>query len=89
MRVDHLRALTTLDERSVLVADPAGKLTVVTPDAAWAACFGGTARLIATRSDLLDAGLRESWAAGRLTGPVVEVCAAEAAAINAAERELA
>ncbi|MFK0047818.1 hypothetical protein ACIQU4_27785 [Streptomyces sp. NPDC090741] len=46
-------------------------------------------RLLATRSDLLDAGLRESWRAGRLTGPVVEVCAREAAALNEAERSAA
>ncbi|MFJ6437755.1 hypothetical protein [Streptomyces sp. NPDC091416] len=78
---DHLRALTSLvdDEgrdRSVLVADRAGKLTVVTPDTALTGCLTGEVRLLATRGDLLDAGLRESWRAGRLTGPVVEAGAA-------------
>ncbi|MEU0846330.1 hypothetical protein ABZ370_43840 [Streptomyces sp. NPDC005962] len=85
----HLRALTTLSERSVLVADRAGTLTVVTPDAAGAGCLAGEMRLLATRSLLLDAGLRESWKAGRLTGPVLEVCTAEAAFLAAAEQELA
>ena len=80
------RALTTLSERSVLVADRTGALTVVTPDTAWAACFAGTARLLATRAHLLDAGLRESWKTGRLVGPVIEVCTAAAAALTAAER---
>ncbi|MFE9252879.1 hypothetical protein [Streptomyces sp. NPDC007088] len=94
MTPEHLRALTPLvdDEgrdRSVLVADRAGKLTVVTPDTAMAGCLTGELRLLATRADLLDAGLRKSWQAGRLTGPVVEVCTAEAASLNASERSLA
>ncbi|MFJ4623644.1 hypothetical protein [Streptomyces sp. NPDC088812] len=79
---DHLRALTTLGERSVLIADRAGTLSVVTPDAAAAGCLAGEMRLLATRADLLDAGLAESWRAGRLTGPVVAVCTAEAASLN-------
>jgi hypothetical protein len=71
VKPEHLRALTPLlsDEgrdRSVLVADRAGKLSVVTPDAAADGCLAGELRLLATRADLLDAGLRESWAAGRL-----------------------
>ncbi|MER0477047.1 hypothetical protein ABR737_01510 [Streptomyces sp. Edi2] len=51
----------------------------------------GEKRLLATSADLLDldAGLRVSWRAGRLTGPVVDVCTAEAAAFNAAERSRA
>ncbi|RLU82569.1 hypothetical protein CTZ27_30070 [Streptomyces griseocarneus] len=94
VKPEHLRALTTLSsdpdrDRSVLVADRAGTLSVVTPDAALTGCFAGTMRLLATRSDLLDAGLRESWKAGRLTGPVVDVCTAEAASLNAAERTAA
>ncbi|KAB7839468.1 hypothetical protein [Streptomyces mobaraensis] len=88
---DHLRALTPLSsepdrDRSVLVADRAGKLSVVTPDAALAGCLAGELRLLATRTDLLDAGLVESWQAGRLTGPVVAVCAAEAASLNTFEQ---
>ncbi|MFD8609450.1 hypothetical protein [Streptomyces sp. NPDC059631] len=91
---EHLRALTPLvdDERrdrSVLVADPAGTLTVVTPETAAAGCLAGELRLVATRADLLDAGLTESWRAGRLTGPVVEVCTAEAASLTAFERGIA
>ncbi|MFE0777025.1 hypothetical protein [Streptomyces sp. NPDC058861] len=93
VRPEHLRALTPLvdDEgrdRSVLVADRAGKLTVVTPAAGAAICLAGELRLVATRADLLDAGLRESWRAARLTGPVVEVCMAEAASLTAFERSL-
>lgn len=91
---EHLRALTPLvdDEgrdRSVLVADRAGRLTVVTPDTALGGCLAGELRLLATRGDLLDAGLRESWRAGRLTGPVVEVCTVEAASLNAFDRSFA
>lgn len=91
---EHLRALTPLvseadRDRSVLVADRAGNLAVVTPDAAAAGCLAGEMRLLATRADLLDAGLTESWRAGRLTGPVVAVCTAEAASLNAAERDAA
>jgi hypothetical protein len=91
VKPDHLRALTPLvaDEerdRSVLVADRTGNLTVVTPDAAAAGCLAGEMRLLATRADLLDAGLTESWRAGRLTGPVVAVCTAEATFLNAAEQ---
>ncbi|MFF4534276.1 hypothetical protein ACFY1P_34015 [Streptomyces sp. NPDC001407] len=96
VKPDHLRALTTLPsdldsdrDRSVLVADRAGTLSVVTPDAALAGCLAGTMRLLATRGDLLDAGLRESWKAMRLTGPVTEVCKAEAASLNAAEQAAA
>ncbi|MFD8707699.1 hypothetical protein ACFV1W_34810 [Kitasatospora sp. NPDC059648] len=37
-------------------------------------------------ADHLDTGLVESWKAGRLVGPVVKVCAAEAALLTAAER---
>ncbi|MEV7595796.1 hypothetical protein AB0O91_00215 [Kitasatospora sp. NPDC089797] len=86
---DHLRALTTLGDRSVLIADRSGALTVVTPDQAAAACLAGTARLLATRADLLDAGLRESATAGRMVGPVVEVCELEASALNTVERSAA
>ncbi|WP_372412087.1 hypothetical protein [Streptomyces luteireticuli] len=89
VRVEHLRALTTLSERSVLVADRTGRITVVTPDAAWKGYFAGEMRLLAHREDLLDAGLRESWKTGRLTGPVVEVCTAEAASLNVREQEVA
>ncbi|WP_372411983.1 hypothetical protein [Streptomyces luteireticuli] len=89
VRVEHLRALTTLSERAVLVADRAGRLTVVTPDAAARGCLAGEMRMLATREDLLDAGLRESWKAGRLIGPVVEVCTTEAASINAREQAVA
>ncbi|MER6913979.1 hypothetical protein ABT354_20090 [Streptomyces sp. NPDC000594] len=86
----HLGALTPLvDEpardRSVLVADRDGNLTV----AAAAGCLAGEWRLLATRADLLDAGLREPWRAGRLTGPVVDVCTREAAALNSYERSVA
>lgn len=91
---DHLRALTPLvsdkgRDRSVLVADRAGNLTAVTPSTAAAGCLTGEMRLLATRADLMDAGLTESWRAGRLTGPVVEVCTAEAASLNAIERGIA
>ncbi|WP_424892178.1 hypothetical protein [Streptomyces sp. XH2] len=91
VKPDHLRALTTLSsdpdwDRSVLVANRAGTLSVVTPDAAVTGCLAGTMRLLATRADLLDAGLRESWKAGRLTGPVLDVCTAEAASLNAVEQ---
>ncbi|MFD8316167.1 hypothetical protein [Kitasatospora purpeofusca] len=93
VKPEHLRALTVLvgeeqRDRSVLVADRAGRLSVVTADAAGAGCLAGELRLLATRADLLDTGLTESWRAGRLTGPVVEVCTAEAASLNAAELEL-
>ncbi|MEU8542973.1 hypothetical protein AB0C52_23805 [Streptomyces sp. NPDC048717] len=91
VKPEHLRALTPLvseegRDRSVLVADRAGKLSVVTADTAAAGCLAGELRLLATRSDLLDAGLTESWRAGRLTDPVIKVCTAEAASLNAAER---
>ncbi|MFD8609584.1 hypothetical protein [Streptomyces sp. NPDC059631] len=94
VRPEHLRALTPLvdDEgrdRSVLVADRAGKPTVVTLGTAAAGCLAGELRLVATRADLLDAGLTESWRAGRVTGPVVEVCTAEAASLTNFERSLA
>lgn len=77
--LDHLRALTTLSadpdrDRYELVADRAGLLTVTTPDQAAERYFAGTARLLATRAILLDAGLTVSWRAGRLTGPVAEAC---------------
>ncbi|MFI8943267.1 hypothetical protein [Streptomyces syringium] len=71
----------------MLVADRVGNLTVVTPAAAAAGCLTGKMRLLATRADLLDAGLTESWRAGRLIGPVVAVCTAEAPSLNAAERD--
>jgi hypothetical protein len=83
---DHVRALTTLSDRSVLVADRVGALSVVTPEAAWAGALAAQKRVLATRADLLDAGLTESYRAGRLVGPVVEVCTAEAASLNAAEQ---
>ncbi|MGK5529477.1 hypothetical protein [Streptomyces sp. URMC 129] len=86
VKPEHLRALTTLGERSGLITSRAGRLTVVTPGEAAVRCPRGEARLVATRGDLLDAGLRVSWAVGRLTGPVVEVCTAEAASLTAAER---
>lgn len=91
---DHLRALTAVSsdpgrDRSALIADRAGRLTVTTPDQAAARFPAGTDRLVATHAHLLDAGLRISWTAGRLIGPVAEVCAREAAAPAAAERELA
>ncbi|WP_326790549.1 hypothetical protein [Streptomyces sp. NBC_00151] len=35
---------------------------------------------------LLDAGLTEAVRAGRLTGPIVAVCTAEAASLNAFEQ---
>ncbi|MFD4576750.1 hypothetical protein ACFWNK_30840 [Streptomyces sp. NPDC058417] len=94
VKPEHLRALTPLvsDEgrdRYGLVADRAGKLSVVTPDTAADGCLAGELRLLATRADLLDASLRESWQAGRLTGPVVEVCTAEAASPTAFERRIA
>ncbi|MFD5516362.1 hypothetical protein [Streptomyces sp. NPDC127066] len=74
-----------MGERSVLVADRAGALTVVTPSAAATGCLAGQMRLMATGADLLDAGLTESWRTGRLTGPVVAVCTREAASLNARE----
>lgn len=83
---DHVRALTTLTDRSVLVRDrDTGRLLVITPDAAAAGALCGRLAVLCTRADLLDAGLAESYRAGRLTGPVVDVCTTEAAAINAAE----
>jgi hypothetical protein len=85
--VDHVRALTTLSDRSALVRNWAvgGKLVVVTPEKAAKGVFQGRYSLLCTRSILLDAGLTESFRAGRLIGPVVEVCTREAAAINEAE----
>jgi hypothetical protein len=85
--VDHVRALTTLSDRSALVRNWAvgGKLVVVTPDEAAEGVFQGRYSLLCTRSILLDAGLTESFRAGRLIGPVVEVYTREAAAINEAE----
>ncbi|MGA5291594.1 hypothetical protein [Streptomyces pseudogriseolus] len=82
---EHLRALTTLGERSVPVADHAGRPAVIAPDAAGAGCLAGTMRLLATRADLLDAGLPEPGRARRLTGPVAAVCTSEAASLNAAK----
>lgn len=89
VRTEHLRALTTLSERSVLVADPNGRLSVVTPEVAAEGAFAHRMRVLATRADLLDAGLQVSARAGRLIGPVVEVCSAEAASLTAAEKQRA
>ncbi|WP_282204250.1 DUF6283 family protein [Kitasatospora fiedleri] len=69
---EHLRALTGRGERSVLIADRRRQLRVTTPGQAADACLAGTARLLATRGDLLDADLRHSPAAGRLVGPAAE-----------------
>ncbi|MFJ4624558.1 hypothetical protein [Streptomyces sp. NPDC088812] len=66
--------------------DQAGTLSVITPDVAGAGCLAGETRVLATRADLLDTGLTESWRAGWLTGPVVAVCTREAALLNACER---
>ncbi|EFL29365.1 hypothetical protein SSOG_09079 [Streptomyces himastatinicus ATCC 53653] len=86
VKLDHLRALTTLEARSVLIAGRAEELVVAIPDVAGAGCLTGEMRLQATCSLLLDAGLRESWKAGRLTGPFLEICTTEPASLNAAER---
>ncbi|ONK13241.1 hypothetical protein [Streptomyces sp. MP131-18] len=77
---------TTLGERSVLVADVQGALSVATPDVAFDGVLAGRLRLLATRADLIDAGLRVSHRDRRLTGPVLEVCTAEAASLAASER---
>jgi len=92
VKPDHLRALTmpgvrpVLGVRSVLVAGRAGELAVVIPDVVGAGGLAGEMRLPATCSLLLDAGLRESWKAKRLTGPLLEICTTEPASLNAAEQ---
>ncbi|RKN49991.1 hypothetical protein D7231_35925 [Streptomyces klenkii] len=85
MKPEHLRALTMLGEPSVLIASRDRRLTVVTADEAADQRLRGEARRLATRRDLLDAGLRISEAARCPIGPGVEVCTAEAASLTAAE----
>lgn len=43
---DHVRALTALGPRSVLVRDAAGRLSVTTPDAAGDGAFAGRLQVL-------------------------------------------
>ncbi|WP_182909568.1 hypothetical protein [Microbispora sp. H13382] len=69
----HASALLVGTDRTVLVLDGNGDLAAVTPDTALA---GAAVRVLLTRSDLLDAGVRTvPGSGGRLTpgsGPLVD-----------------
>ncbi|MEU7942426.1 hypothetical protein [Microbispora bryophytorum] len=69
----HVSALLVGADRTVLVLDGNGDLAAVTPDAALA---GAAVRVLLTRSDLLDAGVRTvPGSDGRLTlgsGPILD-----------------